>query len=221
MAHGIPEGIIGTRDEAHIAQLLELVNRVAGCRDCLLHKYRNRAVFGTGHADADVLVIGEGPGANEDRLGIPFCGLSGQLLRSVLDEMNEGLGAKVFISNAVRCRPPENRDPYPSEILSCRPHLDDLVDLIRPNVILAVGRMAASAVTNISPSRARISRLREDAQRGYQFGGIPVMFTFHPAYVRRNPEALGYFKKDVKETLLYGSSRPTSSDTAAPEEEPA
>ena len=164
----------------------ELERAVASCVGCALHRSRRRTVFGAGARDADWMVIGEGPGANEDRQGEPFVGRAGRLLNAMLFAL--GLAREqVFITNTVKCRPPGNRDPEPEETERCGPFLDRQIDLLAPRVILAVGRVAAQAILD---TNAPLARLR-GREHPYPRGGrrVPVVATYHPAYLLRTPSA--------------------------------
>ena len=172
----------------------ELERAVASCVGCVLHRSRRRTVFGAGARDADWMVIGEGPGANEDRQGEPFVGRAGRLLNAMLFAL--GLTREqVFITNTVKCRPPGNRDPEPEETERCGPFLDRQIDLLAPRVILAVGRVAAQAILDTNAPLARL-RGREHA---YPRGGrrVPVVATYHPAYLLRTPSAKRAAWKDL------------------------
>ena len=160
----------------------QLAARVRACTACDLHRTRTQTVFGVGNRRAEILVIGEAPGADEDAQGEPFVGRAGQLLNSIL----RGMGwprDTVYIANVLKCRPPGNRDPSPDEAQCCRPFLQQQIDLIRPRVILAVGRIAAQ---NLLATDVPIGKLRG---RWHQFGpnGIPLLVTYHPAYLLRSP----------------------------------
>jgi uracil-DNA glycosylase family 4 len=159
-----------------------LRHTVAACTLCDLHRTRTQTVFGVGNPNADWLVIGEAPGAEEDARGEPFVGRAGQLLNSMLKAV--GLAREqVFIANILKCRPPNNRDPKPEEALSCRPYLERQIALIRPKIILAVGRIAAQ---NLLATDTPIGRLRG---RVHTFGAArtPLVVTYHPAYLLRSP----------------------------------
>ena len=156
--------------------------RVKACTLCDLHKTRTQTVFGVGNREAQWMVIGEAPGADEDRQGEPFVGRAGQLL----NEMLWALGLKrteVYIANVLKCRPPGNRDPSPDEVACCEPYLKRQVALIRPKIILAVGRIAAQ---NLLKTDTRIGALRGRVHR-YADTGIPLVVTYHPAYLLRSP----------------------------------
>jgi uracil-DNA glycosylase family 4 len=160
-----------------------LQSRVAGCTACDLHKTRTQTVFGVGNRRAEWLIIGEAPGAEEDRQGKPFVGRAGQLLNAML----EAIGLKreqVYIANILKCRPPNNRDPRPEEVACCEPYLKRQVDLLGPKIILAVGRIAAQ---NLLKTETRIGALR-GKRYTYADTGIPVVVTYHPAYLLRSPK---------------------------------
>jgi DNA polymerase len=153
---------------------------VGGCTRCDLHKTRTQGVFGVGDVKADWLIVGEAPGADEDRLGEPFVGQAGKLLDAMLAALGLGRGENVFIANVLKSRPPGNRDPKPEEVVACLPFLERQIDLIRPKIILALGRFAAQSLLL---SEASISRLRG---RVHDYRGVPLVVTYHPAYLLRN-----------------------------------
>jgi DNA polymerase len=158
----------------------ELRAAVAACTRCRLHESRTQTVFGVGNPAADWMIIGEAPGAEEDRRGEPFVGRAGKLL----DEMLLAIGEKresVFIANILKCRPPNNRDPSEDEAASCRPYLERQIELLKPKIILAVGRIAAQQLLQ---SDAPVGRLRGTVHR---LGAIPLVVTYHPAYLLRSP----------------------------------
>ncbi len=158
----------------------DLARTVATCRLCRLCEARNQAVLGVGDRNADWLFVGEGPGAEEDARGEPFVGQAGKLLDSMLAAIGLRRGENVYIANAVKCRPPENRTPTPEETATCRPHLERQIELIRPRLIVALGRPAAQTLlqteVKIGAARGRLHRYRD----------IPVVVTYHPAYLLRN-----------------------------------
>ena len=164
----------------------ELEAAVAGCVACPLHRGRRRTVFGTGAREADWLVIGEAPGANEDRQGEPFVGRAGRLLNAMLHAIGLARDA-VFITNSVKCRPPDNRDPEPSETERCGPFLDRQVELLAPRVILVTGRIAAQTLLETDAPLARLRGREHSLARGGR--RIPVVATYHPAYLLRRPIA--------------------------------
>jgi len=156
--------------------------RVSECTRCELHSSRTRTVFGVGNHSADWLVIGEAPGHDEDQQGEPFVGRAGQLLNAMLRAA--GLQREqVFIANILKCRPPDNRDPKPEEVACCEPYLLRQIELIRPRLILAVGRIAAQNLLN---TQTPIGKLRGEVHQ-FRDTGIPVIATYHPAYLLRSP----------------------------------
>ena len=158
-----------------------LAARVAQCQACELHKTRTQTVFGVGRQNADLMIIGEAPGADEDRKGEPFVGRAGQLLNAMLKAI--GLQREqVYIANILKCRPPGNRDPRAEEALKCAPYLQRQVALLKPRAILAVGAVAAR---NLLQSDDAVGRLRGGQ---HEYNGIPVVVTYHPAYLLRSPE---------------------------------
>jgi DNA polymerase len=161
------------------AGLAEVAAEAAVCRACRLCETRNKVVFGSGQADARLMFIGEGPGADEDRKGLPFVGRAGELLTKIIQAIDLDR-EQVYIANIVKCRPPENREPAPDEVGACRGFLERQIDLVRPRLVVALGRVAAqSLLGNATP----ISRLRGS---WYEFRGIPMMVTYHPAALLRN-----------------------------------
>jgi uracil-DNA glycosylase family 4 len=161
-----------------------LAAAVKGCTLCALHRTRTQTVFGVGRRDADLLVIGEAPGADEDREGEPFVGRAGRLLNAMLEAI--GLPRQqVYIANILKCRPPNNRDPKPEEAAHCSPYLEQQIALVRPRAVLGVGRIAAQ---HLLQSDQPIGRLRG---RVLSFGAeqTPIVVTYHPAYLLRSPLA--------------------------------
>ncbi|MFQ5660866.1 MAG: uracil-DNA glycosylase family protein [Gammaproteobacteria bacterium] len=159
-----------------------LRQQVSLCTRCGLHSGRTQTVFGVGDVHADWLLIGEAPGAEEDRLGEPFVGRAGKLLNSMLEAI--GLNRQqVFIANILKCRPPKNRDPRPEEVSACESYLRQQITLISPKIILALGRIAAQ---NLLKTDTPIGRMRG---RHYEFPDprVPVVVTYHPAYLLRSP----------------------------------
>ncbi len=156
--------------------------RVADCRLCDLHRTRTQTVFGTGNREADWLIIGEAPGADEDRQGEPFVGRAGQLLTAMLQALDLKR-SDVYIANILKCRPPRNRDPKPEEVACCTPYLHRQIQLIQPKVILALGRIAAQHLLQTNTS---LGRLRGKLHH-IEATGAPVIVTYHPAYLLRSP----------------------------------
>jgi len=158
----------------------ELRQCVAGCTRCELATSRTQTVFGVGNPNADWMVIGEAPGAEEDRRGEPFVGRAGQLLDEMLNAIGQSRDA-VFIANILKCRPPNNRDPQPSEAAACREYLERQIALVKPRIILAVGKIAAQ---NLLGCDDPVGRMRG---RAHDLNGIPLVVTYHPAYLLRSP----------------------------------
>ena len=160
----------------------QLATEVRGCVRCGLHTTRTQTVFGVGNRHAELLVIGEAPGADEDRQGEPFVGRAGQLLNSMLRAMGTPRET-VYIANLLKCRPPGNRDPAPEEVRCCHPYLQRQIELLGPSLVMAVGRIAAQ---NLLATDTPIGKLRGIVHR---FGsqGTPLIVTYHPAYLLRSP----------------------------------
>jgi DNA polymerase len=162
------------------AELTALANTVAGCTRCRLSQGRSKVVFASGNPNADLMLIGEGPGAEEDRQGLPFVGPAGELLNRILQAI-EIQRDDVYIANIVKCRPPGNRDPQPDEVAACRGYLEKQIALVQPRVIVALGKVAAQTLLgNESP----IGQMRG---RWVRIQGVPAMVTYHPAALLRNP----------------------------------
>lgn len=153
---------------------------VAGCEACALCEGRHNTVFGVGDTQADWLVVGEAPGEQEDQTGEPFVGQAGKLLDNMLKAIGLDRQRKVFIANVLKCRPPGNRNPLPQEVAQCEPYLRRQVELLRPKIILAMGRFA---VQSLLQSTEPIGKLRG---RVHQYQGVPVVVTYHPAYLLRS-----------------------------------
>ncbi len=178
----------------------ELAGRVKECQLCRLRAGCTQTVFGVGVKTAKLMVIGEGPGADEDRIGEPFVGRAGQLLDAMLFAINhsrkpEGRQQGVFIANVVKCRPPNNRDPQPDEAAACAPYLLRQIELVQPKLLLAVGRIAAQ---NLLATDEPIGKLRG---RLHHFGAkrnIPLIVTYHPAYLLRSPREKARAWDDLK-----------------------
>jgi uracil-DNA glycosylase len=182
---------------------IPLKAEVAGCTKCALHKTRTQTVFGVGDERAEWMLVGEAPGAEEDRLGEPFVGQAGRLLDNMLAAIGLSREANVYICNVLKCRPPGNRNPEPDEVAKCAPHLQRQIALVQPKLIVAMGRFAAQTLL---ATDASIASLRG---RVFQYAGVPLVVTYHPAYLLRNlPD-----KAKAWEDLLFakktlGSSSP-------------
>jgi DNA polymerase len=162
-----------------VAELAALATKVASCRECKLCTTRTQTVFASGDPRARLMVVGEGPGAEEDRQGLPFVGAAGELLNKILGAI-ELRREEVYVANIVKCRPPGNRDPEPDEVRACRGYLERQIDLVRPEVLVVLGRVAAQVLLGTDAS---LSLLRGD---WHAVQGVPVRVTYHPAALLRN-----------------------------------
>lgn len=173
-----------------VANLDNIRKELSGCHRCALHASRTQIVFGTGNPHAELVFVGEAPGKEEDLQGEPFVGQAGQLLTRIIEAI--GLKRKeVYITNVIKCRPPENRNPAPEEIVACEPFLIKQLQAIRPRLICALGTFAAQTLLK---TEDKISALRG---RFHLYQGIPLMPTYHPAFLLRNPQK----KRDVWEDM--------------------
>jgi uracil-DNA glycosylase len=167
--------------------------RVAACTRCGLSATRTQTVFGVGNTQADWLIVGEAPGAEEDRKGEPFVGRAGQLLNSMLHAV--GLAREqVYIANVLKCRPPGNRDPSPTEAAECLPYLEQQIALLKPKIMLAVGRIAAQ---NLLHTDKTLGSLRQQVHR-FGAASVPLIVTYHPAYLLRTPTEKRKAWEDLK-----------------------
>ena len=189
-----PQAALGSQgaelgDQDTLARLQVLAEEAAACTRCELHRGRTKSVFARGTPDTDLVFVGEGPGFHEDQQGSPFVGRAGQLLDRMVAAMGYARDG-VYICNVVKCRPPENRTPLPAEAAACARFLVPQLDQVRPKAIVALGRCAAENL-NVVPPAGR--------WRGIwgEWRGIPVMPTYHPAFLLRSPQ----FKKPVWEDL--------------------
>ncbi len=174
------------------AALTALQQEVTPCAACDLHQSRQHVVFGAGSPRADLVIVGEAPGHDEDLQGMPFVGRSGQLLTKILAAI--GLDRQdVFICNILKCRPPNNRDPLPTEVLACEPHLQRQLSIIRPRLICCLGRVAAQTLLRKQTS---LGKMRGGV---HFYGEIPVLVTYHPAYLLRNPAAKRDTWQDIRQ----------------------
>jgi DNA polymerase len=183
------------KTENEVAIWRRLEQAVASCTKCELHATRTRTVFGVGDKNADLLIIGEAPGRDEDLQGEPFVGRAGQLLNAMLAAI--GLDREqVYITNILKCRPPDNRDPRPEEAAACNPWLQQQIELIRPSVILALGRIAAH---NLLSTEQNLGALRG---KQHSYAGIPLLVSYHPAYLLRKPVEKRKSWQDLKRVKL-------------------
>jgi uracil-DNA glycosylase family 4 len=183
---------------------IPLKAEVSDCTQCSLHKTRTQTVFGVGDEKAEWMLIGEAPGAEEDRLGDPFVGQAGKLLDNMLASIGLSRTKNVYIANVLKCRPPGNRNPAPEEVQKCSPYLLRQIELIGPKLIVAMGRFAAQTLLDTDSS---ISSLRG---RVHRYAGRPLIVTYHPAYLLRTLED----KAKAWEDLLF--AKKVMSGTAAP-----
>jgi uracil-DNA glycosylase len=174
--------------------LLKVREDLGDCTRCKLHKGRNKLVFGDGNPKAQLVFVGEGPGADEDMQGLPFVGRAGKLLTQMIEAM--GLQRRdVYICNVVKCRPPENRAPEPDEVATCSPYLLRQIDVIHPKVIVCLGAVAAKTLLNTTRG---ISSFRGE---WLDWRGHKLMATYHPAYLLRNPPAKADVWKDLQKVM--------------------
>jgi len=174
--------------------LKSLRNEIGDCQRCRLSKERKNIVFGEGNPEAELMFIGEGPGRDEDIQARPFVGDAGKLLTRLIEKI--GLKREdVYIANVVKCRPPANREPGEDEITICSPFLERQIEIIKPKIIIALGKISAQYLTG---SEVSISKLRGNF---YTYKNITVMPTFHPAYLLRNPKAKWLTWEDVQKVL--------------------
>ncbi|MBU4198385.1 MAG: uracil-DNA glycosylase [Verrucomicrobia bacterium] len=186
------------------AALAGIASQIAVCTKCVLHKTRTKTVPGQGHSQPEILFVGEGPGADEDLQGLAFVGRAGQLLTRLIIRMGYRR-EDVFIANVVKCRPPDNRKPLPDEMEACLPFLKAQVAALKPKVIVTLG---ATALEGLIPAQGKIfiTRLRG---KWLTYENIPLMPTFHPSYLLRNPPAMWDVWNDMLEVLkLLGRTPP-------------
>lgn len=190
-----------TEDFQNSESIDQLYSMIHDCQKCALGKTRNKFVFGVGNPNAHAMLIGEAPGADEDAQGEPFVGRAGKLLNDILKAVNLKR-EEVYIANILKCRPPGNRDPQPLEMETCIPYLHKQIELIKPKIILCLGRVAANGLLN---KKLSLGDLRNSV---YEFNGVKVMATYHPAALLRNPnwkrgcwEDVQKFKKLYDELL--------------------
>ena len=178
-----------------VHRLQELRGEMGDCQRCRLCEKRNSIVFGVGNPNAEIVFVGEGPGYEEDKQGEPFVGRAGQLLTQIITKGMQMQREDVYIANVVKCRPPKNRNPEPDEIAACEPFLVKQLELIKPRVIVALGKFA---VQTLLQDTTPITRLRGKWQ---SYCGIKLMPTLHPAYLLRNPKEKRLVWEDIKAVL--------------------
>ena len=177
-----PEPPAGPGDDIRQLDWEPLQHAVAGCTRCELHRTRTQTVFGVGSRSAEWMLVGEAPGSEEDRRGEPFVGRAGKLLDAMLAAVGRRRD-EVFIANVLKCRPPNNRDPQGDEVRQCGAYLLRQIDLVRPKLLIALGRFAAQSLLNTTRP---IGKLRGEVFR-HVASGTPLVVTYHPAYLLRNP----------------------------------
>jgi len=192
-----------------IPELAVIDAEVRQCAKCGLSATRRNTVFGVGNPRAQLVFVGEAPGAEEDRQGLPFVGRAGTLLTDIIVKGMKMRREDVFICNVLKCRPPENRDPSPEEVYYCEPYLLRQLDVIRPKVICALGRIAAQTLLKTSESTGKLRG------RWHNYHGIPFRVTYHPAYLLRNPVDKKKCWEDIQEVmkLLKGEPAPEAGGT--------
>ena len=173
-------------------ELINLFKSTRNCTNCHLHKLRTKFVFGSGNACAKIMIIGEAPGHDEDISGLPFVGAAGNLLTKMLSAINLDRKKDVFITNILKCRPPENRQPESLEIVSCLPILKKQIEIIKPQIFLLLGRIAAHTMLD---TKEGISSLR---QKVHYINNIPAHVTYHPSSLLRNPSNKKYAWEDLQ-----------------------
>ena len=178
--HHTSENSSGTSVDVSLLDWDALEARVSACHLCELSETRTRTVFGVGNQQADLMIIGEAPGEEEDRQGEPFVGRAGKLLDAMLNAIGFARD-QVYIANILKCRPPGNRNPHASEIICCESYLQRQIELVQPRMILALGRIAAH---HLLMSEESIAALR---RRQHSYNGIPLRVSYHPAYLLRSP----------------------------------
>ena len=193
----LPEPLRDGGADERVTRLALLAEEVRSCTRCALHEKRHQTVFSRGDPFAELVFIGEGPGADEDAQGEPFVGPAGQLLDRMIAAMGYHRDA-VYIANIVKCRPPSNRKPEPEEMASCMPFLAQQLTFVKPRVLVALG---ATAVQGLCGTTEGITRLR-GKWKLYK-GTIPIMPTFHPAYLLRNPAAKRDVWRDLQDVMKH------------------
>ncbi len=177
---------------SHHSPLLKFYLEIKDCQKCPLGKSRTNFVFGVGNENADIMFVGEAPGRDEDLKGEPFVGRAGQLLNKLLNHVHLKR-SDVYIANILKCRPPKNRDPLPEEVVQCIPYLKTQIEIIKPKLLVALGRIAAQNLLN---TKMPLGKMREQM---WEYEGIPLLVTYHPAAILRNnnllTDALADFQK--------------------------
>ncbi len=183
------------------AELVRIREDLGDCKRCTLHETRTQIVFGVGDPRAELVFVGEAPGRDEDLQGEPFVGRAGQLLTKMISAMGYSR-EQVYIANIIKCRPPQNRNPEPDEIISCEPFLIRQLGAIHPKVICALGKFAAQTLLR---TEEKISSLRG---RWFEYQGIRIIATYHPAYLLRNPDEKRIVWDDLKKIMTALGDKP-------------
>ncbi len=186
-----PKWLTAFPDSVQAMELLAFNRDICECQNCPLGKTRQNFVFGSGSPRAEIMFVGEAPGADEDAQGLPFVGKAGQLLTKIIESTKTWKRSDVFICNVLKCRPPGNRTPQPEEVAQCRPYLEEQIRIIKPKFIMALGASAAQALLETKDS---VGKLRN---KWHDFAGIPLRVTYHPAALLR----FDGYKKDVWEDM--------------------
>jgi uracil-DNA glycosylase family 4 len=196
LLRGMPNDFFADNSKPLQAKSLEELRAAIGdCQRCKLCSGRTHLVFGVGNPKAKLMFVGEGPGRDEDLQGEPFVGRAGQLLTDIITKGMELKREDVYIANVVKCRPPENRNPEPDEVAACEPFLKKQIDLIRPKIIVGLGKFA---VQTLLQSKVPITKVRGN---WHSYHGIKLMPTFHPAYLLRNPADKKLVWEDIKKVI--------------------
>ena len=186
-----------TKSKEHKLSLNKYQSLISNCQECQLSKTRKNFVFGFGDPNADLMLVGEAPGYDEDNQGVPFVGKAGKLLDKILLAIDLNRFEKVYIANILKCRPPKNRDPLLSEIETCIPYLKKQIEIIRPKLIVALGKVAGKSLTGEDIS------LKEMRDTTYSYNGIPLKVTYHPAALLRNQSLKIFAWDDFKWVKSY------------------
>jgi len=196
----VSQSLFAVQEEWMNSETLDsLNNQICTCMKCPLGKTRTKFVFGVGNPKADIMLIGEAPGADEDRQGEPFVGRAGQLLNKILEAVNLER-EEVYICNILKCRPPNNRDPQPMEVEHCEPYLHKQIELVKPKIIIALGRIAGQTLLRTGDP---LGSLRSQI---HDYLGIPMIIVYHPAALLRNPNFKKTMWEDIKAFRNYYDS---------------
>jgi len=194
---GLPSWLTASSETLQAMELMAFDRDICECQKCPLGATRKKFVFGSGNPRAEVMFVGEAPGADEDAQGLPFVGKAGQLLTKIVESTQTWKRSEVFICNVLKCRPPGNRTPLPEEVEQCRPYLEEQIRVIQPKLLMALGASAAQALLQTKDS---VGKLRN---KWHEFQGIPLRVTYHPAALLR----FDGYKKDVWEDMKELTAR--------------